>query len=105
MLPDPRRAEEEFLAELAKVHAAARTRLGIVAGIVVVGLVQTNYDFSAEAGFVALVVSIVKDAAPVLGIAVAGLLLVLGLAQRDMKRARDLYESKRFRIPTRKTRS
>lgn len=104
MLPDPRRAEEDFQAELAKVRAAVRMRLGIVAGIVIVGLVQTNFDFSAETGLADLVVRCVKDAAPLLGIAAAGLLVVFGLAQRDLKRARDLYESKRFRVPTRKTR-
>ncbi len=105
MLPDPRRAEEDFQAETARLRTVLRTRLGILAGLVIAGLVQTDYNVPAGAGLVAIVVQVVNDAMVVLGIAAAGLVLIFGLLQRDQKRAHDLYESKRFRVPTRKTRS
>ena len=104
MLLDPRRAEENFETDRAKIRVAVRIRLGIVVGLVAVGLFQTDYNIQPDADVVTTVLHFVIDAKPVLGIGAAGLLLVFGLAQRDLKRARDLYESKTLRVPTRKTR-
>lgn len=103
MILDPRRAEENLQADLAKVRTAVRMRLGIVAGIVIVGLLQMHFDFAGNADLVALARVFFKTAAPLLGLAAAGVLIVLALGWRDMKRARDVYDSKRFRVPTRKT--
>ena len=103
MLTDPRRAEEELAVDLAKVHSIARMRLGLVAGLVIVGLTQTHFNIPDRVDIFAQVYAAIASAGPVLGIAVGGVLLVVLLARRDMKRAYDRYESKRFRVPTRKT--
>ena len=105
MLTDPRRAEEDLVTDLAKVHTTARMRLGVVAGIVIVGLVQTHFDIPDSADLFAKAHAVAVAVGPVFGIAVGGVLLVVLVARRDMKRAQDRYESKRFRVPTRKTRA
>ncbi len=104
MLIDPERAKEHLDADLTKVRATVRMRLGVVAGIVIVGLIQTHFDITDKSDAVGIARAVYAAALPIFGIAVAGILLVVLLAVRDSKRARHRYESTRFRIPTRKTR-
>ena len=101
---DPRRAEENLQAELAKIRSTARMRFGIVAGVIIVGLLKTNFSLDADADLIAQVVAIVRAAMPVIGLAAVATLLILALAQRDVKRARAKHESQIFRVPVRKSR-
>jgi hypothetical protein len=96
-LLNPQRAQENLDADLAKIRTKMRMRLGIVAGVVIVGLFQTNFDFAFD------IPSYFRAALPVLGLAVAGVLVVVALTLRDTKKARDRFESQRFRIPKRKS--
>ena len=100
---DPRRAEEDLETDLAKVRSTVRMRLGVVAGVVIVGLVQTNFDGVDGGGIFDAARRIFILALPVLGLGLLGALIVGGLAGRDIKRARARYDSKRFRVPTRKS--
>ncbi len=102
MVASPRRAEENLEADLALVRAQVRMRLGVVAAIVLVGLYQTNFETAPAggAGFGAML----SAALPVLGIAVAGALIVFALGWRDAKQVRAKHEPNLFRVPKRKTR-
>jgi len=93
MLLDPKRAEENLKADLAKIRTTVRMRFGIVAGIVIVGIFQTNFEGQPLA----------RALLPLFGIGAVGLFVVYALAYRDKKRAQDVYDSSRFRVPTRKT--
>ena len=87
---DPRRAETEFQADLAKVRRTRRTRLGMVAGVAVVALFQARYDRF-------------ETIALILGLILACVLAVVSVARLDMKRAERRYDSQRFRVPVRKS--
>jgi len=104
MALNPRLEEERLAAELTKVRQTTRMRLGIVAGILIIGVFQTN--FPALSGPEPLVVAgnVLRAVMPLVFLAVAGVLVVVGLARRDMKRAEAAFESKRFRVPKRKKR-
>lgn len=105
MIVDPRRAEEDLKADLARVRATMRMRLAVVAAVVLVGLFRTNFRIESGLDAVSVAHSILTTASPVLGIAGAGSLIVFALAWRDTKRLHSLFESKRFRIPKRSPRS
>ena len=92
---DPKRAEENFKADRAKIRTTVRMRIGIVAGIVIIGIFQTNFDTQPPA----------QALLPLFGVAAVGLFVVFALAYRDKKRAQDVYVSGRFHVPTRKTNS
>jgi len=104
MLLDPRRAEENLKADLAKIRMTARMRFGIVAGVVIVGLLQTNFDVPPGLTFSELAPIYLRILAPVLGLAGIGVLVVFALARRDIKAAHTRFESQTFRVPKRKSR-
>ncbi|MSO72356.1 MAG: hypothetical protein EXQ84_01925 [Rhodospirillaceae bacterium] len=87
--------------DLARVRATMRMRLGVVAGIFLVGLYRTNFKTDSGADTITVAHSILSAALPVLGLAAAGSLIVFALAWRETKRPHNLFESKQFRIPTR----
>ena len=101
MVFNPRREEEKLEADLAKIRATTRMRLGVVAGVVIIGLMQTKFQPVGGDLFTAAS-TLLQTALPVIFIAAAGVLFVVGLAWRDMRRARAAYESKRFRVPKRR---
>jgi hypothetical protein len=87
-----------------KIRATARMRLGVVAGIVIVGMVQTRFPDIAGEDAVTAARILLRAALPVLMLAVAGAFVVVALARRDIKRKEADYESKQFRVPGRKRR-
>ena len=101
MVFSPSREEENLRTDLAKIRATTRMRLGVVAGLVIIGLLQTKYPIAPDADFVTASRMIVRAVMPVIFIGVAGIVLVVGIARRDMKRVEAAYESKRFRVPKR----
>ena len=102
MLINPQRAQQILDDALAKIRMKTRMRLGLVAGAVIVGLSQTGFHSDAAAPL-DKARDYVQAAGPVLALAVAGVFLVVALSRLDIKRAREAYDSQRFRIPTRKT--
>ena len=102
MLINPQRAQQNLDDALAKIRMTLRMRLGLVAGVIIVGLSQTTFYSDAAANGDVLR-DYFKAAVPVLGIAVLGLFLVIALSRLDIKHARDVYDSQRFRIPIRKS--
>ena len=96
-----RLAEEKLEMDLAKVHIQLRRRLGVVAGVVAVGLFQTQFDLPAGEGMLVTVQSILKAALPVIVIGVAGTMLVWGAARREIQRLRAAAEGTVLRIPGR----
>lgn len=103
MVWTPRQDEETLEADLAKIRAATRMRLGIVVGIIVVGLAQTHFPSAPDADLATRARSIMMAAMPVLLIAGVAAVVVVGLAQRSIARVRAEYESKRFRVPRRRS--
>lgn len=97
----PGRDEENLAADLAKIRATARMRLGVVAGVVIVGLFQTRFPDVAGVDMMTAARTLVRTGLPVLMLAVAGVFVVVALARRDIKRKVAEHESKRFRIPSR----
>lgn len=98
----PSRDEEKLAVDLAKIRATARMRLGVVAGVVIVGVVQTRFPDVAGEDTLTAARTLIRTALPVLMLAVAGVFVVVALARRDIKRKEAEVESKRFRIPKRK---
>jgi hypothetical protein len=105
MLINPKRAEEKLHSDLAKIRIAVRMRFGIVAGVVIVGLLQTNFNVPPGLGFADLAAAYIRIGGPVLGLAVVGVLIVLALARRDINAAQARFESQTFRVPKRKTKT
>lgn len=101
MLFSPSREEENLRTDLAKIRATTRMRLGVVAGLVIIGLVQTKFPMAPDADVVTAIRAVLRSVMPVIFIGVAGVLLVVGISRRDMKRVQAAYESKRFRVPKR----
>ncbi len=93
MVLELKRAESNYNADLLKIRVAVRTRLGIVAGVVIVGIFQVNYEGQP----------LLQAVAPLLGIAAFGVLAVFAFAARDKKRAQEVYDSSRLHVPSRKT--
>jgi hypothetical protein len=104
MVLDPRRAEENFATDLAKIRATTRMRLGIVVGVVIVGLLQTRFDVPPDAGLLGYVQSYFTAAKLILGVAVLGVVIILLVARRDTTRARDRYDGSRFHFRVSKPR-
>jgi len=94
MLLTPQRAAENLKADLAKIRAKLRMRVGVVAGVLIVAAFQTNFDNPA----------LLMAAAPLLGLGAFGILVVLALDFRDKKRAQAVHDSSVFRVPKRKDR-
>lgn len=103
MVLDPRREEEKLQADLVQIRNTTRMRLGVVAGILIIGYFQLNFPTVDGSDWLADVRTLFRAALPLVFIAVAGVLAVLALARRDAKRVEAAYESKRFRVPKRKT--
>ncbi|MBY0511622.1 MAG: hypothetical protein K2P94_15910, partial [Rhodospirillaceae bacterium] len=82
----PGRDEENLAADLAKIRATARMRLGVVAGVVIVGLFQTRFPDVAGVDMMTAARTLVRTGLPVLMLAVAGVFVVVALARRDIKR-------------------
>lgn len=101
MVFSPSREEENLRADLAKIRATTRMRLGVVAGLVIIGLLQSKFPMAPDADIVTAIRAILHAVMPVIFIGAAGVLLVVGIARRDMKRVQAAYESKRFRVPKR----
>jgi len=97
MLINPQRAQAELDHTLIKIHATTRMRVGIVAGMVIVGLFHT--DFGGRFGIEGYAMATL----PVIALSTLGLIVVLVLRLRDIKKARARYESQTFRIPKRKS--
>jgi hypothetical protein len=95
------RDEEKLATDIAKIRATARMRLGAVVGLVAVGLFQIDFPDLSGLDTVTAARTLLRTLMPFLALSVALVLLVLGLARRDIKRKQDDYESKQFRIPTR----
>jgi hypothetical protein len=104
MALNPRLEEEKLATELAKIRQTTRMRLGIVAGIIIIGVLQTNFPDLGGSHPGAVVGPLLRAAMPLAFLAAAGVLVVVGLARRDMKRAEAAFESKVFRVPKRKKR-
>jgi hypothetical protein len=102
MVLNPRREEENLEADLAKIRNTTRMRLGIVAGIVIIGFLQTNFPALDGRDLLTGARTLLQAVMPLVFLAVAGTLVVLALARRDQKRVEAAYESRRFRIPKRK---
>ena len=93
MLLDPQRAQAKLDEALARIRKAQRMRFGMVAGVVIVGLLQVAVGKRP----------VVEAGLPVLGLAVAGAAVIQALSVRDAKRAQRTFESESFRVPKRKT--
>ena len=104
MLPDPRRAEENLAASLQKLRSATRMRYGIVAGVIIAGLLHTNFNVVGDGDPVAALVQMFFAVMPVLWLGAAGAVIVFALSWRDSKRLLEKHEAGRFRIPVRKSR-
>lgn len=98
------RDEEKLAADLAKIRAAVRMRLGALVGLVGVGLFQIRFPDISGMDMVTAARTLLSAALPVLTVAVAGAFLIVGLARRDTKRKQAEHESKQFRIPVRSKR-
>jgi cytochrome c-type biogenesis protein CcmH/NrfF len=100
----PGRDAENLAADLRKIRVTTRMRLGVVAGVVIVGLFQTRFPDLVGLDTLTAASILAWTALPVLMLAVAGVFVVVALARRDIKRKEAEYESKRFRIPGRAAR-
>jgi hypothetical protein len=103
MVSDPRREEENLQADLAKIRGTTRMRLGVVAGIVIIGFFQIRFPHLDGGDLLAEARAVFQALMPLVFIAGAGVLVVLALARRDAKRVEAAYESKRFKVPKRKS--
>ena len=95
MLINPQRAQANLDEALARIAKTRRARFGIVGGIIVVGLLQIVF------GERMTLFAVLAD----LGLAAAGVAVVMLLAERDRRRALREFESQTFRVPKRKSRS
>lgn len=102
VLLNPRREEENLEVARAKIRATTRMRLGIVAGVLIIGIFQTKLPGLSGDGVAADAQELLRTAMPLVFLAVAGVLVVLGLARRDLRRVEAAYDAKRFRVPKRK---
>lgn len=102
MVLNPRREEENLEIERAKIRATTRMRLGVVAGVLIIGILQIRFPSFSGGDVLAHAREILRTAMPLAFLAGAGVLVVLGLARRDLQRVEAAYEAKRFRVPKRK---
>lgn len=103
MVFNPRREEEKLQVDLAKIRQTTRMRLGVVAGIVIIGGFQTRFPDIGGADPLNAAREIFRTVFPLVVVAAVGVLIVLALARRDTRQVEAAYESKRFRVPKRKT--
>ena len=103
MLIDPQRAQAKLDTALAQIRVKARMRFGIVAGVVMVGLFQTDFNAPPFGALLPGMPLFIVALVPLLALALIGALVIMGLRQRDVASARAEYDKTTFKIPTRKT--
>ncbi len=103
MLIDPQRAQANLDDALAKIRVKTRMRLGIVAGVLLVGLFRTDFNLPPFGLRFAGVPIFIVALLPLIGLGVAGVAVIILLRERDLRRARAEYDKTTFKVPTRKT--
>lgn len=103
MLISPQRAQVNLDAALAQIRIKTRMRLGIVVGILIVGVLRTDFAAPLVAVAMPALPPVIAALFPLAAIAVAGVAGIFALRQRDIRRARAAFDKTAFKIPTRKS--